>query len=216
MLENREVLTCVSAANHYGLWSLPSSGGVHVHHRRRDAVARNSIHHAGLILPARWNSPVSALPDVLIHALRCLPFAHALVMVECAVLRGDVALDFLRIHLPGKRNAAARAVLNWVDRGADSLLETLTRTYFRQAGIRVECQVYLERVGYVDLLLDGWLVVELDGGHHADWEQVKKDNRRNNESVVQGFTVLRYYYQDVVYNHGAMVAEVLGVLARRR
>ena len=76
--------------------------------------------------------------------------------------------------------------------------------------------MFLDRVGYVDLLLDGWLVVELDGRHHADWAQVKKDHRRNNESVVQGFTALRYYYSDVVYSSADMVAQVLGVLARRR
>lgn len=71
-------------------------------------------------------------------------------------------------------------------------------------------------MGYVDLLLDGWLVVELDGRHHAEWNQVKKDHRRNNESVLQGYTALRYYYSDVVYNPAAMVAQVLAVLDRRR
>jgi very-short-patch-repair endonuclease len=139
-------------------------------------------------------------------------------MVECAVGRGDMTVGFLQQRLPGRRNGKARAVLHWVDRGADSLLETLARTYFRQAGIPVQAQAYLERVGYVDLLLDGWLVVELDGRHHADWQQVKKDHRRNNESVVQGYTALRYYYSDVVYLYHpeAMVKEVLSVLARRR
>ena len=34
--------------------------------------------------------------------------------------------------------------------------ETLDRTYFRQAGIRVEPQVYLDSIGYVDLMLNGW------------------------------------------------------------
>jgi very-short-patch-repair endonuclease len=136
-------------------------------------------------------------------------------MVECAVSRGDMTIDFLRHRLPGKRNGKAKAVLDWVDRGSDSLLETLARTYFRQAGISVQTQFYLERVGHVDLLLDGWLVVELDGRHHAEWNQVQKDHRRNNESVVQGYTALRYYYSDVVYHPGAMVAQVLVVLARR-
>lgn len=97
-----------------------------------------------------------------------------------------MTLDFLRQRLPGNRNGKARGVLRWVDSGADPLLETLARTYFRQAGIHVQAQVYLDRVGYVDLLLDGWLVVELDGRHHAEWKQVQKDHRRNNESVLQG------------------------------
>ena len=42
---------------------------------------------------------------------------------------------------------------------------------------------------------------------------MKKDQRRNNRSVVQGYTVLRYYYDDVVHGPEAMVAEVLAVLA---
>jgi very-short-patch-repair endonuclease len=216
VLRNRELLTCSSAAAHYSLWCLSSVGPRHVYHRREAAVRGEAIHHAGLLLPPCAYRPVAALADVLIHALRCLPFAESLVMVECAVARGDMTVEFLRQRLPGRRNGKARAVLQWIDRGADSLLETLARTYFRQAGITVQPQVYLERVGYVDLLLNGWLVVELDGRHHADWKQVKKDHRRNNESVVQGYTALRYYYSDVVHRPKAMVDEVLAVLSRRR
>ena len=215
LLLNRQLLTCASAAPHYGLWSLKSPDVPHVYHRREEAV-RDAVHHAGLLLPPHHNRPVAALADVLIHALRCLPFAESLVMVECAVSRGEMTLDFLRSRLSGRRNGKAREVLRWVDRGAESLLETLARTYFRQAGIKVETQAYLDRVGYVDLLLEGWLVVELDGRHHADWTQVRKDHRRNNESAVQGYTALRYYYQDVVYNPADMVAQVLAVLARPR
>ena len=151
---------------------------------------------------------------MLIHALRCLPFAEALVMVECAVGRGDMTLGFLRDRLPGKRNGRARQVLDWVDRGAESMLETLARTYFRQAGISVETQVYIDGVGYVDLLLEGTLIVELDGRHHGEWAQVKKDQRRNNVSVVRGYSVLRYYYDDVVHHPALMLAEVLAVLGR--
>lgn len=216
LLRNRELLTCSSAAGYYSLWTLPSAGPRHVYHRRAAAVRDDAVHHAGLLLPPCSNRPVAALADVLVHALRCLPFGESLVMVESAVSRGDMTVGFLQQRLPGKRNGKARAVLQWVDRGADSLLETLARTYFRQAGISVQHQAYLERVGYVDLLLDGWLVVELDGRHHAEWNQVKKDHRRNNESVLQGYTALRYYYSDVVYRPEAMVAQVLAVLGRRR
>lgn len=214
-LRNHELLTCSSAVATYNLWSLPVDGLRHVHHRRREAVG-DAVHHAGLLLPPSAHRPVAALADVLIHALRCLPFAESLVMVECAVGRGDMTVDFLRQRLPGRRNGKARGVLDWVDTGADSLLETLARTYFRQAGIFVQSQVYLERVGYVDLLLNGWLVVELDGRHHAEWKQVQKDHRRNNESVLQGYTALRYYYADVVHHPEAMVAQALQVLKRRR
>jgi very-short-patch-repair endonuclease len=96
------------------------------------------------------------------------------------------------------------------------MLESLARTYFRRAGIRVEAQVHIGGVGYVDLLLDGRLIVELDGRHHGEWAQVKKDQRRNNRSVILGYVVLRYYYADVVHEPTRMVAEVLAVLAGMR
>ena len=93
------------------------------------------------------------------------------------------------------------------------MLETLARTYFRQAGIRVETQVHIDGVGYVDLLLEGWLIVELDGRQHGEWKQVRKDQRRNNASVVRGYTVLRYYYDDVVHHPARVLAEVQAVLS---
>ncbi|MDV8148637.1 DUF559 domain-containing protein [Arthrobacter sp. B10-11] len=215
LLLRRQLLTCVSAAPFYGLWTLGPSAPAHVYHPRGDAFD-GDVPHGGLLLPPHPTRPVASLGDVLIHALRCLPLRESLVMVECAVGRGDMTLEFLRHRLPGRRNGRAREVLQWVDRGADSMLETLARTCFRQAGIQVEVQVYIDGVGYVDLLLDGWLVIELDGRQHGEWTQVKKDQRRNNRSVVKGYTVLRYYYADVVHSPGQMLAEVLAVLAGHR
>jgi very-short-patch-repair endonuclease len=212
LLQGRQLLTCLSAAPFYKLWTVHPAGSSHVHHRRGEAFD-GQTGHGGLLLEPQPYRPVAALGDVLIHALRCLPFRESLVMVDCAVGRGDMTLDFLRARLPGKRNGPARQVLEWVDRGAESMLESLARTYFRQAGIRVETQVHIGGVGYVDLLLDGRLIVELDGRHHGEWAQVKKDQRRNNRSVILGYVVLRYYYADVVHEPARMVAEVLAVLA---
>ncbi|SDP62964.1 hypothetical protein SAMN04487914_12171 [Arthrobacter sp. ok909] len=154
-----------------------TDGPRHVYHRRGE-TADGESRHGGLLFEPHLHRPVAALGDVLIHALRCLPFRESLIMVECAVGRGDMTLDFLRQRLPRTRNGRARDVLTWVDRGAESLLETLARTDFRQAGIRVETQVYIEGVGYVDLLLERRLIVELDGRQQGERAQVKKDHRR--------------------------------------
>jgi len=76
--------------------------------------------------------PVAGLADVLIHALHCLPELEALVMVQCAVGRGDITLAFLRSKLEGNRNGRARAVLDLVIPRADSLLEVLANTAVRR------------------------------------------------------------------------------------
>lgn len=212
LLQRRQLITCRSAAPFYRLCSVDSAGPLHVHHRRGDVFEGQAGHH-GLLLEPHPHCPVAALGDVLIHALRCLPVRESLVVVDCAVGRGDMTLEFLRDRLVGKRNGRPRQVLDWVDRGAESMLETLARTYFRQAGIRVEPQAHIDGVGYVDLLLEGRLIVELDGRHHCEWSQAKKDQRRNNASILRGYSVLRYYYDDVVHCPQRMVNEVLAVLA---
>lgn len=215
LIVKRQLLTCASGAGFHGLWQLHDPQIRHVHQcRKPDSGA--VVHHGPLLLPPHPYQPVTALADVLIHALRCLPWQEALVMVECAVGRGDMTIGFLEERLPGNRNGKSRGVLRWVGSGAESPIEVLARTHFRMAGIHVEAQFQVEDAGHFDLLLEDWLLVEIDGRHHAEWSQVKKDHRRSNISLVRGYVVLHYYYADVVYSPAKMVAQVLSVLARGR
>ena len=68
----------------------------------------------------------------------------------------------------------------------------------------------------MDFLVEECLVIETDGSTHFDPKSVKRDQRRNNRSILGGYLVLRYYYEDVVHSPDAMVAEVLAVLELRR
>jgi len=175
-----------------------------------------AVLHRRLLLPRDRNRPVAALADVLLHAMRCLPRFEALSMVQCAVARGDITVGFLRERLPGNRNGQARALLDLVGPRADSLLEPIARVLFREAGFLTESYVPLPGVGEVDFLLEGFLVVEIDGGTHFEPKSIKKDRRRDNASVVGGYLVLRYFYEDVVYEPERMLAEVAAVLRRGR
>lgn len=47
---------------------------------------------------------------------------------------------------------------------------------------------------------------------HFEPKSIKQDQRRNNRSIVGGYLVLRYYYEDVIHRPEAMVAEVQAVL----
>jgi hypothetical protein len=82
LLQRRQLLTCVSAAPFYRLWALEPTGPRHVYHRRGEAVGAESGH-GGRLFEPHPHRPVTALGDVLIHALRCLPFRESLVIVEC-------------------------------------------------------------------------------------------------------------------------------------
>lgn len=208
------LLTCLSAAKHYELWVLRLPERLHLCavHRR---LPTTFVDHRWPLATPEGLLPYAPLKDVLLHALRCLPTLEALVMVECAVGRGDMVIEFLGRLLPGNRNARLRSVLDLVELGADSLVETMARVLFRNAGIHVETQVWLQGIGYVDFLLEGFLIIEIDGMTHMEKRQFKKDRRRDNRSVIDGYLVMRYFYEDVVHGPEQMLAEIRQVLGGR-
>lgn len=210
----RSLLTCASAAGRYDLWLLHEAAEPHYWQSNGRRTTGCISHRLSLSQP-RPNEPYVALPDVLLHGLLCLPPLEALVMVESAYIRGDIGLGYLRQRLTGNRGGQAREVLAKVDRGAGSLLETLARVLFREVGIRTETQVWIDGVGTVDFLLEGFLIVELDGiAFHLEPRQFKKDRRRDNEAIRQGMLVLRFFYDDVVYAPEKMLRHVREVLLR--
>lgn len=209
------IITCVSAAPFHLLWQLHEATEFHLacgNGLERPGV----VFHNSLSRPPLIGLPVAALADVLVHALRCRPAAESLVMVQCAVVRGDSTVEYLRKRLRGNRNGRARAVLDFVGPKADSLLEPLAAMYFRQAGIGFEQHVEVPGVGEVDFVVEGFLIVELDGGTHFEKPAIKRDRRRDNTSVAGGYSVLRYFYEDVVHHPEAMVAEVLDAIQAHR
>lgn len=208
------VLTCISAARFYGLWTLEDGGPLHLSCSTGQA-RRGVVHHGGCLHPAHPYLPVAGVPDVLIHALRCLTELEALVMVQSAVSQALLSTTFLRSKLPGNRNGRVRETLDLVLPRADSLLEVLAHTHFTRAGLRVRMHVDVPGVGEVDCLVNECLIVELDGGTHLEGKQVKKDHYRNNAGMRGGLLTLHYYYVDVVHYPERMVAEVLAVLLNR-
>jgi very-short-patch-repair endonuclease len=70
-------------------------------------------------------------------------------------------------------------------------------------------------VGWVDLVVDGWLVVELDGWEFHR-EKFREDRRRDAELSRQGCVVLRFTYSDLMSRREWFVEVVLEVLDRGR
>ena len=97
------------------------------------------------------------------------------------------------------------------------MIETVARVALRQAGLPVDCQVLIQGVGRVDLVVDGWLVVELDGfAYHSDRDRYRTDRRRTNGLVARGYRVLRFSYEDVMFHLADVVAQVVAVHAAGR
>ncbi|WP_415856461.1 DUF559 domain-containing protein [Sinomonas sp. G460-2] len=208
-------LTCASGARAHGFWVLREPEEVHILRADGRYSSGRAVVHRQSWRPREPRSHVASRADVLLHALRCLPELEALVMVESAAQQG-FSLDFLRERLPGDRNGPARRVLDAVGSGAESPIEVLARERLRRAGLRVQNQVEVDGVGWMDVLVEGCVDVETDGKVHEQPAQRAKDYRRDRSAQLRGFEVLRYTYSDIVDRPEAMVAEVKEAVARRR
>jgi very-short-patch-repair endonuclease len=83
-------------------------------------------------------------------------------------------------------------------------------------GVSYETQVFVEGVGWVDFLVEGWLAIEGDGYEfHRDRESYRNDRRRGNRLVEGRLTVLRFSWEDVHLSPMRTLAQIAAVLEHR-
>ncbi|WP_337062334.1 type IV toxin-antitoxin system AbiEi family antitoxin domain-containing protein [Kineococcus sp. G2] len=209
-------LTCASAARAHGLELLEPPGTPHIR------CARGSrLTHPRVVVHRRGRPAGVRVVDVLTAVLdcaRCLPLPEAVAVCDSALRRGLLDADDLAAavgHLHGT-DPRVRLVAH-ADARADSLLESVVRVELRERGLLVEVQVTHDDVGRVDLLVGGWLVVELDGyAFHAARSAFRLDRRRGVELARQGRVVLRFTYEDVLRRREWLIDAVVDVLAAGR
>ena len=208
-------LSCASAAAHYGLWLRQPPSRLH--------LACNHGHGSGFVRhrTVRFEghpfAPVAAVEDVALHALGCLPPPASTAMATSAIRLHGVSPELLARHLRADRSGTALRVLRELDVRAESIVEVDAQHLFRSNGIEYEAQVFLPGIGRVDFLLDGFLIVEIDGfAFHSKREDMLRDRNRNNTSTVNGHSVLRYMPEHVWFSPDQVIAEIRTVLAARR
>ena len=92
-------------------------------------------------------------------------------------------------------------------------IESIVRFGLEAAGIHVRIQVIVRDAYRVDLLVDDWLVLELDGrGTHAQKKAFTKDRVREATIMRDGRIVLRFSYATVMYEWDFLLACVQDVM----
>lgn len=211
---NNGLLTCASAAKPYGLWLLHEPAQLHLSclHGR----GRGPVNHRERTVPLHSYLPLVGVVDVLVHALRCLPPIEAAVIVESSLRRRDTVRGVLLDRLVGDSNGRARKALALVTGCAESEIEVVARVLFRGAGFYVETQAQIDGVGRVDFLVEGFLVIEIDGAaYHSDRKALRRDLLRNNMTIAGGYLVLRYSYENIMFNQEFVLNQVRHVLSGR-
>lgn len=189
------VLSCASAAAHHGL-EVFGRHALHITTVSTPPASRATVFHRRQV---ECDARVTTLRQTLVDCCRCLPVGQAVSVLDSAVRPGRVDVEELAGLVPARGRWAARlrAAVRLVDPLSQSVLESAARVLLLTAGIGpVQSQVEVDRVGWVDLVVAGWLVIEVDG-YAVHRERFREDRRRDAELVRQGFVVLRFTYDDV-------------------
>lgn len=163
---------------------LPARQGVVAHWRRSSA---------------KPTALAADLVEALAQACRCQSPRDAVATLDSAWHHGlidEEALAEIFRRLP-RRYGSLRRLL---DRRSESGAETLMRLLLRGLGAEVQVQVRIDGVGRVDLVVDGWLIVECDSrAFHEGWEAQKRDRARDLAAAALGYTTVRPLAEDILY-----------------
>ncbi|WP_434810483.1 DUF559 domain-containing protein [Microbacterium sp. bgisy189] len=221
-------LACVSLLAELGVFVFDATP-LHVHmepnasRMRAPAGCTSLLPRTQRAVRLHWRAPERpptagcvSIIDALIDAVRCQEPRYAIATLDSALNRGWADLDDIAevfAALPARYGALKR----WIDGAAQAGTETLVRLMLMRLGCHVDLQVAFSGVGWVDLVVDEWLVVECDSKEfHSSWEQQRKDYRRDRRLAELGFCVLRLTAEDILYRPASVLAALKGLLESRR
>lgn len=219
-------LGCLSLLSVLGVFIFDASA-LHVHMARGDSRMRSPTAREtplprvrdGVVL--HWHRFVGTptrgtvdVVDALIHAIRCQQPKHAIATVDSALYKGLVTPDDL-VDVFAALPSRFGVLRQFLDSRSESGPESLVRLLLMRLGCAVDLQVSFSGVGFVDLVVDGWLVIECDSrAHHSSWKQQLKDYRRDLKLAQHGYCVLRLTAEDILYREDEVFAALKGVLRR--
>lgn len=154
------------------------------------------------------------LDDAAACVARCLPRDHAIVAFDSMLNSKLLSYDRLHTALIGMPNSH-EWMMDLVDPGCASGLETLTRLRLRSRNVRVRSQVHVAGIGWIDLLIGDRLVVELDSrAHHDNPEAYERDRARDLALMERGYLVARVTYRRVMSDWPSVEKALLSVIRR--
>ena len=192
----------------------------HVHFPRNGevrAASHDVVRHWGDLLRRPHPCSLVVEPiDALRQAILCQEPRAAIATLDSALHLGFIRqseLDELFGALPERM----RRLHPHIDHRAESGTETLVRLMARALGAHVDIQVVVMGVGRVDMIVDGWLVIECDSReYHEGWKAQLEDRRRDLALAALGYTTIRPAAEDILFRPEVVVAGIAGLLRAGR
>lgn len=207
------VLSCMSVVAMRGLWVPTPVTRPHLAARTPRSQVVPGTHVSHWAAPKLRRAPfqlVDHLENALILAAACLPVEHALAVWESALRRGDTTRATLaRLGLNGRE----RALLEECSEFSDSGLESYVGRRLHALKLHVVPQAWV--MGHrVDFLIERWLVLQIDGGHHVG-PQRDADNLQDAELAVNGYVTIRVSSRQVERDWPEVQRLIMTALSQR-
>lgn len=229
-------LGCVSAAQSYGIWA---NAGDHVHIalpanasrlRTNRALVPSSeplttdrfaaevvLHWSDITVGRRANEQSWRVPlrRALAQLAQCQPRRDVLAAFESAVsLRLLSLTDSQRLLEASAPARLGRLTLGGLD---GSGAETYLADALRELGVSFLQQVPFDGVGFVDFLVEGRLIIEVDGYHHHSGKAAfRRDRGRDRIMLGRGILTVRIPADEVIADPLAAALAVVEILAGMR
>lgn len=209
-------VACLSALALWGVWVL----GAHDLHVWVGAKGRRHPHDGCRCVDhhddgvARFG--VVSVAQALVQAASCAGRECFFAAYESAWRRGLLSPAdrvLIRAQLP----ARLQRLVDIARADADSGLESLLRLRLAELGIALQCQVWIDTVGRVDFVLDGTIILEVDGRLNHDGVSLRhKDLVRDAYAAAAGYETLRFDYALVVHDWTVVEAAIVARLRAQR
>ena len=203
------VLSHTSAALHWG-WAvktIPALPHVTVPEKRRVSRERrrNVVLHRADLHPDDIRGNVTSPEHTLVQCLRLLPFDEALAVADSALRSGlpPSALRRISVSARGPGAPRIRRVCAEATEKADNPFESVLRAIALDVpGLNVRPQRYVSPRVRPDLVdEDLRIILEADSfAWHGDRAALRRDARRYNHMVIDGWIVLRFAWEDVMHD----------------
>ena len=173
------------------------------------------VHWTGGRLHVSADPSVESVPAALVALARHHPLIHVVAAVDSALHLGLAFRSELE-HAFLAAGPTLRRALEVADHRAESGTETVARIRLSDAGIDGVSQAEFGR-HRVDLLIDGWLALEVDGREfHGSAEQSTRDYRRDAELTLRGLHVMHFSYAQVFHEWPTTLAAIRTALTAGR
>jgi very-short-patch-repair endonuclease len=213
---------CVSALQLHGAW-YPPDCGLHVVFPSSASGRRTTGREQGQSVVRHWHGKtdrtgsafaVAPIELAIAEALECQP-NHYLVAILDSILHNHL-MSRNRLEAIVRRGPArVHHLLEHLDARSESGTESITRYRLAMSGIVTKIQVTLRGKDRLDLEVDDWLAIEIDGRqHHAQKAAFTKDRKRVVRVMREGRIVLQFAYATVIYEWDFVIETIRAVMAQ--